>query len=62
MTYGSCIEWLAKLADEKAPADQLKKERRDLEEFIQSETNPNWFIDSFDDVDKDDDWTDFWDE
>lgn len=39
-----------------------KKERRDIEEFIQSETNPNWFIDSFDDVDNDDDWTDFWDE
>lgn len=39
-----------------------KKERRDLEEFIQIETNPNWFLDSLDDEDEDDDWTDFWDE
>ncbi|CQB89142.1 Uncharacterised protein [Chlamydia trachomatis] len=39
-----------------------KKERRDLEEFIQSESAPNWFLESLDDEDDEDDWTDFWDE
>lgn len=39
-----------------------KKERRDLAEFIQSESAPNWFLESLDDEDDEDDWTDFWDE
>lgn len=39
-----------------------KKERRDLEDFIQSETALTWFLESLDNEEEEEDWTDFWDE
>lgn len=39
-----------------------KKERRDLEDFIQSKTAPTWFLESLDNEEEEEDWTDFWDE
>lgn len=39
-----------------------KKERRDLEQFIQDKTAPDWWLDDLDDDDPYDEIEDFWDE